>query len=158
MILVFFERRFPLLKLTNLSIENINDCLALEVEQWQKDDVRPFSECLAFAYVTPETTIPLAIELENKAIGFLVIKLNADTKIIRLSDFMIDYRSQAKGFGTQALRELILFAESLTYFNRIEAFVTIGNGSAYHALEKAGFMRGAVDFDKRTNEMVYILQ
>ena len=147
-----------MLDLTNISVENIKECLALELEQWQKNDVRPFANCLSYAYVEPEAIIPLAIVLDNKPIGFIVIKLDFENKTISLTDFMIDYRSQMKGFGTQALRELILFADSLNDFKRIEVFVTMGNGAAYHALEKVGFMRGTVDLGKRKNQLVYILE
>lgn len=50
-----------MITIRNLSIDNIEDALALSVDDWQRKYVRPNAEMIASAYVGPQELFPIAL-------------------------------------------------------------------------------------------------
>lgn len=147
-----------MITLKNISLENIQDSLALKTEAWQEKYTSPVATCIARAYVEPEKLIPLAIVNGDQAVGFLQFRLLAEKAVIILENFMVDYQHQTQGYGTAGLRSFVDYAENFHPYERIYCVVDMGNATARNVLEKAGFMRGTVDLENKKIEMVYIIR
>lgn len=147
-----------MIELKNITQKDMDICLSLSVASWQEKYAAPVADSLARAYVNPDHLIPLIIHLDEVPIGFLLFHLHPKTDNILLQEFLIDRHFQSKGYGTDALRKFVKYAEQIEPFQTLYTITAIGNTWAKHTLEYAGFMRGAVDIEERAIEMVYILR
>lgn len=147
-----------MIELKNITQKDIDTCLSLSVEPWQEKYADSVADSLARAYVNPDHLIPLVIHLDEVPIGFLLFRLHPKTKNILLQEFLIDRHFQSKGYGTEAIKKFVEYAEQIESFQTLYHITAIGNTWAKHTLEYAGFMRGAVDVEERTIEMVFILR
>ena len=59
-------------QLNNLTAENLQETLALQMEGWQAKNLPTIAEEIAMAYVDPENRVPLALTVNDKVIGFMV--------------------------------------------------------------------------------------
>lgn len=147
-----------MLVLNNLTEQNIEAVLQLEMEGWQAGKYPAVAEEIARAYVAPDKRIPLVIAQEHKVIGFMVFEFSNQAGTINLPYFMIARQEQSKGFGSEALRLFIDYAESLDSYNYIRCCVGTGDLIGRKTLEAAGFMRRQTDLDKRESEMLFIIR
>lgn len=147
-----------MLELKNITKQELDSFLSLSVQPWQETFANRVADSIACAYVEPDCTIPLAIFLDEVPIGFLLFRLHYKTKNIFLKEYFIDRNYQSQGFGTDGLQLFMEYAEKIESFQTLYCIVAIGNTWGNHTLENAGFMKGAVDLDARTKEMVHILR
>ncbi|TQV81537.1 GNAT family N-acetyltransferase [Aliikangiella coralliicola] len=95
--------------LTDVTVDNFDDVVDLEVLEDQKDYVADNTYSLAESKYYPSYQ-PRAITYENKVVGFLMYEsMESENKpneydIFRL---MIDHRYQGKGIGRQAMKLLL---------------------------------------------------
>ena len=147
-----------MIQLNNLTAENLQDTLSLKIDAWQADTLSTISEEISKAYVEPEKRIPLVITDNEKVVGFMVFVFLQAHDTVTITSFMIDWQKQNKGYGTEALRQFILYAESLPNINKVKYIINTGNLLGRKTLESAGFMRGQTNLEKKENEMVYIIR
>ena len=90
--------------------ENFDDCLFLEVTEEQEDFVASTMFSLAEAYVFTENT-PLAIYNDKEMVGFLMYELDPDDNEYWLTRLLIDKKYQNKGYGRQAVEKFLSFIQ-----------------------------------------------
>lgn len=126
-----------------------------EPEVWRYLDEVPFDEKTArqfIGYNVEQQTIrdgfadhiPIVLKPNLGIIGHLFLQ-----KVYRLgpvmeAGVMIDPKHQGKGYGTEALRNLIKYAFEEMNVHRIEASCDARNASAVKMLEKAGMSREGI--------------
>lgn len=147
-----------MVQLNNLTAENLQETLALQMEGWQTKNLPTIAEEIAKAYVEPENRIPLVITGNDKVIGFMVFAFLQMHDTVAIPYFMIDWKQQNKGYGTKALKQFILYAENLPGVNKIHCVVNTGDLFGRKTLESAGFVRGQINLEQKENEMVYIIR
>ena len=145
-------------QLNNLTAENLQETLALQMEGWQTKNLPTIAEEIAKAYVEPENRIPLVITGNDKVIGFMVFAFLQMHDTVAIPYFMIDWKQQNKGYGTKALKQFILYAENFPGVNKIHCVVNTGDLFGRKTLESAGFVRGQINLEQKENEMVYIIR
>ena len=145
-------------QLNNLTAENLQETLALQMEGWQTKNLPTIAEEIAKAYVEPENRIPLVITGNDKVIGFMVFAFLQMHDTVAIPYFMIDWKQQNKGYGTKALKQFILYAENLPGVNKIHCVVNTGDLFGRKTLESAGFVRGQINLEQKEHEMVYIIR
>lgn len=145
-------------QLNNLTAENLQETLALQMEGWQAKNLPTIAEEIAKAYVEPENRIPLVITGNDKVIGFMVFAFLQMHDTVAIPYFMIDWKQQNKGYGTKALKQFILYAENFPGVNKIHCVVNTGDLFGRKTLESAGFVRGQINLEQKENKMVYIIR
>lgn len=95
-----------MVKLQEITIENFDDVIALQVREDQRDLVASNTESIAQTYVQPEC-IPLAIYDEETPVGFLMYCVDRDDGECWLYRLMIGAQYQGRGLGRAAM-ELLL--------------------------------------------------
>ena len=141
-----------MITIRNLSIDNIEDALALSVDDWQRKYVRPNAEMIALAYVGPQELFPIALYAGEELVGLAFVKKEQKAAI------MIGHPFQSKSFGSESLREIAKWIETQFSCSLLQASVQIGNQWGRETLENAGFMKRATDLEKREIEMIYIIK
>ena len=142
--------------------ENVADCLALEVEEGQTQDVAGNAKSLAQAAVNP-ALVPLAIydcaargfvEPSTPMIGFVMLELAAGVGfILRL---MIDKRFQGEGYGKAAMQEVI---RRLRLYPEVEMIATSyrrGNEAAASLYQSLNFVPWAISYAQENPDEVYV--
>lgn len=147
-----------MVQLNNLTPENLQETLALQMEGWQAKNLPTIAEEIAMAYVDPENRIPLVITGNDKVIGFMVFAFLQMHDTVAIPYFMIDWKQQNKGYGTKALKQFILYAENFPGVNKIHCVVNTGDLFGRKTLESAGFVRGQINLEQKENKMVYIIR
>ncbi|MGP6139977.1 MULTISPECIES: GNAT family N-acetyltransferase [unclassified Jeotgalibaca] len=147
-----------MLKLTNLTEENLDAVLSLKMEAWQAGKLPTVAEEIAKAYVAPDIRIPLVINQREEVVGFMVFEFSKTGDSINLPYFMMAWQHQNKGFGTEALRRFIAYVDGLNHIQHIRCIIGTGDLIGRKTLESAGFMRGFTNIEKRENEMVFIVR
>jgi len=96
--------------------DNWEEALKLEVLPEQKEFAPTIAESLSAAYIKPwdEALDPYLIYLDEKMIGAFYLSYTPDSKDnYWLGGFMIDKNYQNKGYGKQALPDILKFISSL---------------------------------------------
>ena len=94
------------ISLRPLTIENWEDAIHLHVRKDQKHFVASNVYSIAEAHFNPELT-PMGIYAGEKMVGFLMTGLERGRDRWWLMRLMIDERHQGKGYGREALRQVI---------------------------------------------------
>ena len=117
-------------------------------------------------FLSSKDRIKNAIELDNVLafdifdddllMGFAMLK-NFDEGCFFLWDFAIDYKYQNKGYGTNVLKELIIFMNHNYKMHTITTTYVYGNNIIKHIYEKIGFVETSIVDENNTHEvnMVY---
>ena len=92
-----------MIRLEKITRENIDEVLALKVDESQKSFVSTNGDSLAQAYVYSETAYPFAVYDDSTIVGFIMMGYYEAKAYFTLWKFMIDIRYQNKGYGRQAL-------------------------------------------------------
>lgn len=92
--------------LKEIDPKNFSDVINLKVAEDQKKFVASNVYSIAQAKVQPEC-IPLAIYDEETLVGFIMYCLDTDDKEYWIYRLMIDEKYQAKGFGREAMKQVI---------------------------------------------------
>ncbi len=110
------------IKLVPITDDNVWDVYKMSVSKHQEDFVAPNDQSLIEAYVTllkGENVHTFAINQGDTPVGFVMLGYGAqegDPEIAKdnylIWRFMIDQEYQGKGYGKQALHEIIKFIKS----------------------------------------------
>lgn len=128
-----------MINIKEITKENIDDVLALKVDESQKSFVSSNGDSLAQAYVYSETAYPFAVYEDDKAVGFIMMGYYDVKSYYTLWKFMIDVRYQNKGYGRKALELGIQYLRDRFGVTEIYTGVVPGNTVAKKLYESVGF-------------------
>ncbi|MGL4990572.1 MAG: GNAT family N-acetyltransferase [Sarcina sp.] len=100
------------IRLEPISEINFNDCLALEVNDNQKEYIVSNEFSLTEALEHPYIARPFLIYNDSTAIGFTMLAFDDSLKLndrFWIWRFMIDKKFQSKGLGKIALKKIIAY-------------------------------------------------
>ena len=128
-----------MIRLEKITRENIDEVLALKVDESQKSFVSTNGDSLAQAYVYSETAYPFAVYEDSTIVGFIMMGYYEAKHYYTLWKFMIDQRYQHKGYGRQALKLGLAFIKEKFDPDEIYTGVAPGNRVAKGLYESVGF-------------------
>jgi len=119
--------------------ENLEEVLALRVNEDQEKYVISNAESLSRAYVYSETAYPFAIYDDDTIVGFIMMGYYEVKRYYTLWEFMIDHKYQNKGYGRQALKLGLNFVKEK--FGPVDIYTGVipGNTVAKKLYESVGF-------------------
>ena len=128
-----------MVSLKEITRDNIDEVLALKVDESQKSFVSTNADSLAQAYVYSETAFPFAVYNDAILVGFIMMGYYEVKSYYTLWKFMIDSRYQNKGYGRKALELGIKFLQDRFGVSEIYTGVVPGNTVAKKLYESVGF-------------------
>ena len=128
-----------MIELREITKDNLNTVLALEVFDHQKAFVSSTAASLAQAYVYKETAFPFAVYADNTLVGFIMLGYYEARNQYTLWKFLIDKKCQNKGYGTEALKQGIQYLQNTFHAKEIYTGVSVGNEQAKHVYKSLGF-------------------
>lgn len=93
-----------------INAENYADALALKLLPEQENYVTPSVESLAMAYVYYAQSLPVGLYADEKMVGYALLLYDRDAAAYSICHFSIDAAEQGKGYGKEALGQLLLLA------------------------------------------------
>ena len=93
-----------MVELREITKENYEDCLNLNIAESQKAFVSSTAHSLAQAWVYYDTAFPFAIYADNIMVGFIMLGYYEVGGYYTLWKLMVDEKYQNKGFGKKALK------------------------------------------------------
>ena len=93
-----------MVELREITKENYEECLSLNVADSQKCFVSSNSHSLAQAWVYHDTAFPFAVYADNTMVGFIMLGYYEAKGYYTLWKFMIDEKYQNKGYSRKALK------------------------------------------------------
>lgn len=139
-----------MIKLFEINEENWMEVAALSVREEQKKFLDSPIGILARGYVYRACRAKvIGITRKEQVIGAALVKdMEEEPACYDLQQFMIDHRFQKKGYGTQALKLILLQLQEEGKYEDVEVCVNKANTAALEMYEKAGFVdTGYVDED-----------
>ena len=130
------EKTISLKEITRV---NIDEVLALKVDESQKGFVSTNGDSLAQAYVYPKTAFPFAVYADTEPVGFIMMGYYEVKEYYTLWKFMIDKRYQNRGYGRRALELGIKFLKDKYNVTEIYTGVVPGNSAAKKLYRSFGF-------------------
>lgn len=128
-----------MIKLREITPENLESVLALSVSQSQQSYVSTTAVSLAQAYVFRGTAHPFAVYADDTPVGFIMLGYYRERDQYTLWKFLIDQRFQNRGYGKQALILGIEYLKEKFGVSEIYTGVSIGNTAAKHLYRSVGF-------------------
>jgi diamine N-acetyltransferase len=119
--------------------ENIEEVLALNVDDNQKSYVSTNAESLAQAYVYSDTAYPFAVYDDDIIVGFIMMGYYEAKEYYTLWKLMIDKRYQNRGYGKEALKLGIRFLRERFEVSEIYTGVVPENITAKNLYKSVGF-------------------
>jgi len=129
-----------LVELREITKDNLEEVLALDVCDYQKSFVSSTVASLAQAYVYKETAFPFAVYADNTLVGFIMLGYYQTRNQYTLWKFLIDKEYQNKGYGKEALKQGIQYLQNTFQAKEIYTGVSIGNEQAKHVYKSLGFV------------------
>lgn len=93
-----------MVELREITKENYEECLNLNIGESQNDFVSSNVHSLAQAWIYYDTAFPFAIYANNTMVGFIMLGYYEVRGYYTLWKFMIDEKYQNKRYGKKALR------------------------------------------------------
>ena len=128
-----------MISIKEITRENLDEVLALSVNENQRTFVSTNAESLAQAYVYSETAYPFAVYEDSTLVGFIMMGYYEVKQYYTLWKFMIDKRYQNRGYGRKALELGINFLKDKFDVSEIYTGVAPGNEMAKHLYSSMGF-------------------
>lgn len=125
--------------LREITRENIDEVLALNVDDNQKSYVSTNAESLAQAYVYSDTAYPFAVYDDDIIVGFIMMGYYEAKEYYTLWKLMIDKRYQNRGYGKEALKLGIRFLRERFEVSEIYTGVVPENITAKNLYKSVGF-------------------
>ena len=130
------------IELTDLSEDNMKQCFSLKVASDQMQYIASNEDSWKEAKENEKVARPFAIYCDGEMIGFTMFAFDEDYEDpddrYWLWRFMIDERSQGKGYGTAALQVIIQYFKDHGA-NNIRLSTKETNANALSIYRKAGF-------------------
>lgn len=144
------------IKLMELNQDNWYECCRLEVSENQKAFLEPNAISIAQSKFEP-TLKPLAIYLEDKAVGFLMY----NTVVEELEGYwiyriMVDKNYQGKGIGKKATELMIAKITKLPNAQKIIVGYHPDNLGAHYLYSSLGFVDNGDRFGKEMAVVKYL--
>ena len=139
-----------MIKLIDVTEENWLDIARLTVSEEQQAFLDKPLGIIARGYVYRNCNARvIGIANDSQIIGVALVRdLDDEPACYDLQQFMIDKRFQNKGFGTEALKQIIELLEKERKYNCVEVCVNKADTPALRVYEKAGFAdTGYIDDD-----------
>ena len=134
-----------MVELREITKENYEEILSLQVSKEQRGFVPTVTEALAQAWVYRGTAYPFAVYANGEPVGFIMLGYYEEKEQYTVWKFLIDEKHQRKGYGKAALRAAIEWLQQT--FRAAEVF--LGCAHENHVAEKLyaslGFMRTGVE-------------
>lgn len=128
-----------MISIKEITRDNLDEVLALSVNENQRAFVSTNAESLAQAYVYSETAYPFAVYEDSTLVGFIMMGYYEVKQYYTLWKFMIDERYQNRGYGRKALELGINFLRDHFDVSEIYTGVAPGNEMAKHLYSSMGF-------------------
>ena len=128
-----------MIELKEITSENIDEVLALKVDEGQKSFVSSNGDSLAQAYVYSKTAFPFAVYDNDTIVGFIMMGYYEVKSYYTLWKFMIDSRYQHKGYGRKALELGIKYLQDRFDVTEVYTGVVPGNTVAKKLYKSVGF-------------------
>jgi diamine N-acetyltransferase len=125
--------------LKEITRETLRSILSLEVSDDQKQLVAPNAVSIAEAHFSEHAWFR-AIYAGDTPVGFVMLYSDQDEPRYFLWRFMIDKRHQRKGYGREAMQELIAYVRSLPNAKELLVSYAPAEGNASPFYEKCGFV------------------
>ena len=90
--------------LREITKENYEECLNLNIADSQKNFVSSTAHSLAQAWVYYNTAFPFAVYADDVMVGFIMLGYYEEQGYYTLWKFLIDEKYQNKGYGKKALK------------------------------------------------------
>ena len=130
--------------LQEITPDNFDQCLALSVDDSQKEFVASNVKSLAQAWLFPKAAKPFAIYNSEEMVGFLMLDLDCDYdgtgKKCGLWRFMVDKAHQNKGYGKAALKLALQYVKDNCTPERFSTSYVPGNDHAAGLYRSLGFV------------------
>ena len=126
--------------LKEVTAENLDEVLRLEVRDDQKSFVSSPAVSLAQAYVYYETAFPFAVYHDQQLVGLIMMGYYEEKHYYTLWKLLIDQKHQNKGYGRKALEMGIAFLKDKFQISEIYTGVTPGNHIAKRLYSSVGFV------------------
>lgn len=137
-----------MINLREITEENFYKIINLDVTEEQKhkkfvsSNAKSLAEC--WLYRENGDVFPYAIQYNDEVVGFALIDIDFEENEFKIWRMMIDREFQSRGYGTEAVLQIIKMAKEGN-FNNIIANYVIGNEAMKSVLEKCGFENRGID-------------
>lgn len=125
--------------LKEITEETVGPILRLEVAKNQNQFVAPNPVSIAEAYFSTHAWFR-AIYADDTPVGFVMLHVNEDKSEYYLWRFMIDKYHQGKGYGRQALLQIIDHVKALPHAHELYLSYVPAEGSPLSFYQKLGFV------------------
>jgi diamine N-acetyltransferase len=125
--------------LREITGETLGAILKLKVSDQQKRFVAPNAVSIAQAHFS-EYAWFRAIYADDVPVGFVMLYLDQDKPLYGVWRFMIDKEHQRKGYGSEAMRQVIEYVKSLPKAGELMLSYEPGDGNPSPFYEKLGFV------------------
>ena len=139
-----------MMHLEEITEDNWLEALRLEVREEQRRYVAPAAGILARGYVYRNNRARVyAVMADEAMVGLALVRdLDEPPACYDLQQFMIDRRHQNRGYGSEALRQLLALLKVEGRYDAVEVCVHRDDLPARHVYERMGFAdTGYVDPD-----------
>ncbi|QTE67268.1 GNAT family N-acetyltransferase [Clostridiales bacterium] len=141
-----------MVQLEQVTKENIDAVLALDVNEDQKGFVSSTAESLAQAYAYSFTAFPFAVSDDGKIVGFIMMGFYEEKNYYTLWKLLIDRKYQHRGYGRKALELGIAFLKEWYGVSAVFTGVSPGNTAAKNLYRSMGFRETGL-FENNMEEM-----
>ena len=130
-----------MLRLAEIKEENMLDVFGLSVREDQNGYVSSPIGIVARGYVyRAQRARVFAICDDETVVGAALIKdMDEEPACYDLQQFLIDQRFQGRGFGSEALRQILAILKAERKYDCVEVCVKQADSCALHVYKKAGF-------------------
>ncbi len=139
-----------MIHLVDVNEENWLDIIKLKVDEEQQKYLDRPTGIIARGYIYRNCNARVfGIMNDTQMIGVALVRDFTDEPLnYDLQQFMIDRQFQNKGYGTEALRQILNSLKQEGRFNSVEVCVNREDLAAIHVYEKVGFIdSGYIDED-----------
>lgn len=131
-----------MIHLVDVNEENWLDIVKLKVDEEQQKYLDYPTGIIARGYIYRNCNARVfGIMDDTQMIGVALVRDFTDEPLnYDLQQFMIDRQFQNKGYGTEALQQILKFLKQEGRFNSVEVCVNREDIAAIHVYEKTGFI------------------
>ncbi len=134
-----------IIELREVSLENLDEVINLEVAVDQKDLVADNLYSIAQAALNPAGWRRAAY-LDDQPVGFTFVKQEDQGRRIYICRFMVDWRWQRRGIGRRIMMQLLDLLFSSPLVQLVDLAVSTQPGGAGDFYKKCGFIATGEDF------------
>ena len=145
-----------MINIKNITDNNFREVIKLKVDESQSKYVATNVYSLAQAWVNQDLARPYAIYNDDTLVGFFMLDWDESERSVGIWRFMIDINHQSKGYGKQAMYEIIKMIKESNKFDFIHLEYVPENEVARKLYYLVGFRENG-DMDGDEIVMIYPL-